>query len=96
MTTSTLFTNALLIDGAGQPAVRGASVLVSDQSIQRVSSGPLEAPPEIKRIDLGGRALLPGLMDAHVHVTVTVDIANLLAGGCIPDHDCYRPAAAAG
>ena len=84
MTTSTLFTNALLIDGSGQPAVRGASVLVSDQSIQRVSSGPLEAPPEIKRIDLGGRALLPGLMDAHVHVTVTVDITNLLAGGSFP------------
>ena len=84
MTTSTLFTNALLIDGTGQAAVHGANVLVEGQSIKTVSPGPLEVPPAVKRIDLGGRTLLPGLIDAHVHVVVTSDIAKLLSGGRLP------------
>src|SRR5262245_65168710 len=84
MTTSTLFTNALLIDGSGQAAVRGANVLVEGQAIKTVSPSPLEVPPEIKRINLGGRALLPGIIDAHVHVTITPDIAKLLSGGGFP------------
>ena len=56
MTASTLLTNALLIDGTGQAAVHGASVLVEGQSIKTVSPGPLEVPPEVKCIDLGGGA----------------------------------------
>ena len=80
----TLFTNALLIDGTGRDAVRGASVLVGGQAIQQVSTTPLEVPPEVERIDLKGRALLPGLMDGHVHVVITGDIAALLSGGGFP------------
>ncbi len=84
MSTSILFTNALLIDGSGRAAVRGANVLVEGQSIKTVSPSPLEVPPEVKRIDLGGRALLPGLIDAHVHIVITPDIAKLLSGGGFP------------
>jgi len=84
MTTSTLLTNALLIDGTGRAAVQGADVLIEGQSIKTVSPGLLEVPPEVKRIDLGGRALLPGLIDAHVHVVITPDIAKLLSGGGFP------------
>jgi imidazolonepropionase-like amidohydrolase len=84
MTTSTLLTNALLIDGTGRAAVHQANVLVEGQAIKTVSPGPLEVPPEVKRIDLGGRALLPGLIDAHVHVVITPDIAKLLSGGGFP------------
>src|SRR5918912_201825 len=84
MTTSTLLTNALLIDGTGRAAMLGASVLVEGQSIKTVSPGPLEVPPVVKRIDLGGRALLPGLIDAPVHVVVTADSAKLLSGGMLP------------
>lgn len=51
MSTSILFTNALLIDGSGRAAVRGANVLVEGQSIKTVSPSPLEVPPEIKRIN---------------------------------------------
>ncbi len=84
MAESTLFTNALLIDGTGRDAVRGASVLVEGPSITKVSPGPMEVPPQVKRIDLGGRALLPGLIDAHVHVVISVDVAKLLSGGDFP------------
>lgn len=84
MMKSTLLTNALLIDGTGRTAVRGANVLVEGQEIKQVSAIPIEVPPEIECIDLKGRALLPGLMDAHVHVVITGDIAALLSGGGFP------------
>src|SRR5207245_4287786 len=48
MTTSTLLTNALLIDGTGRAAVHGANVLIEGQSIKTVNPGPLEVPPEVK------------------------------------------------
>lgn len=84
MSKPTLITNALLIDGTGRDAVRGASVLVGGQAIRQVSTTPLEVPPEVERIDLKGRALLPGLMDGHVHVVITGDIAALLSSGGFP------------
>ena len=80
MSKPTLFTNALLIDGTGRDAVRGASVLVEGQTIRQVSTTPLEVPPEIERIDLKGRALLPGLMDAHVHAKEGKIVKDLLRG----------------
>ena len=46
----------------------GAAVLVRDGAIARVGDAA-DAPPEGARtIDLGGRTLMPGLIDAHAHV----------------------------
>ena len=49
------------------------SVLVEGGRIARLAEAG-EAPPEGARaIDLGGRTLLPGLIDAHAHVGVSFD-----------------------
>jgi imidazolonepropionase-like amidohydrolase len=49
------------------------SVLVEGGRIARLAEAS-EAPPEGARaIDLGGRTLLPGLIDAHAHVGVSFD-----------------------
>ena len=66
--TRTLFTNArLLLDGFGdlQP---GYSVLVADGRIAALSRAPI-APSDARVIDVGGRTLMPGLIDAHAHIT---------------------------
>ncbi len=66
--TRTLFTNAaLVLDGFTelQPAF---NVLVQDSRIVAVSATPIDAP-EAAVIDVGGRTLMPGLIDAHAHVT---------------------------
>jgi imidazolonepropionase-like amidohydrolase len=66
--TQTLFTNAnLVLDGFTelQPSY---SVLVNDNRIVSVSAGAISAP-EAKLIDVGGRTLMPGLIDAHAHIT---------------------------
>ena len=57
-----------LIDGTGAPPVQDGIVLVEDGRIR--DAGPRVAIPEGARvIDLGDRTLLPGFIDAHVHLT---------------------------
>ena len=66
--------NARLQDGAG------ASVLVVNGRIALVARAG-EAPPEGSRaIDLAGRTLLPGLVDAHSHVGLAFEKPVPLSG----------------
>ena len=62
----TLFSNARVFDGTGSPLADG-EVVVEDGIILEVGSG-LDGDVEA---DLGGKALLPGMFDAHVHVSVS-------------------------
>ncbi len=65
-----LFRNARVLDvdrGIGLPE---HSVLVEDERIVEVREGEIRAP-EARTIDVGGRTLMPGLIDAHVHVAIT-------------------------
>ena len=72
-----LFENAALLDVARGERRSGTSVLVEGDRIVEVSDGALRAP-EARRIDLAGRTLMPGLIDAHVHaVLTTMDLAAL-------------------
>ena len=65
-----------LLDGTGGPAVEDAALLVLDGRIAAVGRDDAVAQPEDARtLDLPGTTALPGLMDAHVHVTMppTID-----------------------
>ncbi len=77
--TAILFTNAALFDGRGPELRRGAQVLVADGEIQAVSDGAVRPPGECEVVDLGGRTLMPGLIDAHVHIWATeLDVLKIL------------------
>jgi imidazolonepropionase-like amidohydrolase len=77
-----LFENATLLDGHGEHARPGMHVLVDGGRIREVSDRPI-ATTAAARLDLGGRTLMPGLIDAHVHVVATV--ANLAQNALLPD-----------
>ncbi|MEM9456780.1 MAG: amidohydrolase family protein [Myxococcota bacterium] len=64
---ATMLRHARLIDGTGAPPRDDVDVLVRDGTIAEVGAG-LIAPPEAHVLDLQGRTLLPGFIDAHVHM----------------------------
>jgi imidazolonepropionase-like amidohydrolase len=58
-----------MIDGRGGAAVEPARVVIQGERI--TAAGPAErikVPEAARRISLGARTLLPGLIDAHVHL----------------------------
>ena len=61
--------NATLIDGTGADPVFNASVVVEGERIKEVLAGsPGAVPAGATVLDCSGQTLLPGLIDAHVHV----------------------------
>jgi imidazolonepropionase-like amidohydrolase len=71
---------ARLFDGVGPDLVERPVVLVDEGSIIAVESGAVPAGAEV--VDLGEATVLPGLIDAHVHLTLDAsgDPVGHLAG----------------
>lgn len=59
---------ARLYDGSKPAPVKDAAVLVSDGIIKSVLPAGSELPKNAEIIDLGERTILPGLIDAHMHL----------------------------
>lgn len=66
-----LIENGLLIDGLGGVPVSSGAVLIKDNRIQAVGHRSEMSLParDLTRIDAQGGAILPGLIDTHVHFT---------------------------
>ena len=69
--TQTLFTGGRVLDPRWDAARDGMEVLVEGGTIREVSDRPISAS-SADRVDLGGRVLMPGLIDAHVHVVAAM------------------------
>ncbi len=62
-------TGGTLIDGTGAKPLRDATILIEDGRITRVGAADEVAVPEnATRIDARGKFVIPGLMDANVHL----------------------------
>jgi len=64
--TALLFTNARIFDGTDANCPEGMNVLVADGLIREVSDRPINVSGA-RVLDAGGRTLMPGLIDAHMH-----------------------------
>ncbi|MFO1080509.1 MAG: amidohydrolase family protein [Reyranellaceae bacterium] len=62
-----LFKNLNLLDPRWDEARGGYEVLVEGETIREVSAAPIKAAGA-QVVDCGGRTLMPGLIDCHVHV----------------------------
>jgi imidazolonepropionase-like amidohydrolase len=79
-TTVLALRHATVIDGTGAPPAPGRTVLIRDGKIAAVyATGSRPLPAGARAEDLSGRWLIPGLIDAHVHLT-----------GAAPDMAGYR------
>lgn len=59
---------ATVIDGTGAPPRTGVAVIVRSGRIARILAQAPPAQDGVQRLDLHGRFLLPGLIDAHTHI----------------------------
>ncbi|MEO8346215.1 MAG: amidohydrolase family protein [Betaproteobacteria bacterium] len=71
MSSRILLRNATLFDSVSGSLKPNQSVLLEGDRIAAVGAAPPAAPDALV-LDLAGRTLLPGLIDAHVHVTATI------------------------
>ena len=73
--TSYLFTGGPVLDPRQGVLREGLEVLVEGGRIREVSDTPIRGS-SAERVELRGRTLMPGLIDAHVHVIASqVDLA---------------------
>lgn len=71
------FTGARLIDGTGAPAIDGGVMVIRDGRIVAAgAAGSIRVPPGAERIDLSGRTVIPGLVNAHGHVGATAGLRS--------------------
>lgn len=72
-----VFRNASVLDAASGQIRPGCDVVIEGERIREVSERPVSLA-DAHTIDVGGRVLMPGLIDAHVHVmAVTTNLAQL-------------------
>ena len=67
---SLLVRGGTLIDGTGSAPIPNARILITDGVIARVWSGDASAPalpPGTTVVEAGGKFIIPGLIDSHIH-----------------------------
>jgi imidazolonepropionase-like amidohydrolase len=81
MTETIVFRNAFLIDGNGGDPAPNTTVVISDGTIMEVAPDDNRTKVASGRmIDVKGKTLMPGLIDAHVHPNIfDVDMERLAA-----------------
>ncbi len=88
-----ILTRGRIFDGLNEDCAEGLPVLVADGRIQEIGHEAENTGRALgaRRIDLAGRTLMPGLIDAHVHAFASdVSVARVEALG-----EAYRTAHAA-
>ena len=76
-----VFEHANVIDGVSPEPVRDATVVVRDGKIESIGPSGRNPAPSAERVDLKGRWMLPGLIDAHVHPVSLKSAQNMLKAG---------------
>jgi imidazolonepropionase-like amidohydrolase len=70
--------NAKVFDGTSDKLAEGQTVVVSGNKIDKIGKN-IATPAGAAVFDAGGRVLMPGLIDAHVHLSIVLPPAKLLA-----------------
>jgi imidazolonepropionase-like amidohydrolase len=73
----TLFVNCNIFDGKAAKPATVSQVLVEGKLIKSIGNESLKAVKGSRVIDCAGRTLMPGFIDAHVHLSLQVNYAEL-------------------
>lgn len=85
---ATLFTNVQIFDGTANPA-RPGCVLVDGTTIARVAYAPdtIAADAQDTVIDGAGRTLMPGMVEAHAHLTWGSSVEKIYHAFILPPEE---------
>ena len=76
-----VFQGARLIDGTGKAPLEKAALVVDGERIVAVGpAGKVKAPKGARTVDLSGRTIMPGIINAHGHVGLVVNGQNKADG----------------
>ena len=74
------FIGARIIDGTGKPAIEKATLVIRDGKIEAVGTR-VKIPKDAERIGVSGKTIIPGLVNAHGHVSTPTQLGRYLRDG---------------
>jgi imidazolonepropionase-like amidohydrolase len=82
--------NVRLIDGTGRPPVDGAGIVIEGDTlvhVGRIGAADEPGPADAQVVDAGGRTVIPGLVEAHMHLSYNdVKVIADLDLNCPPEY----------
>ena len=75
-----LIKNANVFDGNNPKLIENASLIIEDELITAIEQEHISEESFDEVIDAKGHTALPGLTDAHVHVSITANQEPLPSG----------------
>lgn len=76
-----IITHANVVDGVSAAPLSDVTIIVHDGRIENVATGKAQIPSGATVLDLKGRWLLPGFVDAHAHLADMASARRALASG---------------
>ena len=73
--------HANIADGARGAIATNAAVVIRDGQIAQIESEPFNPPAGATVIDVAGRYVVPGLIDAHTHISTLANARRALESG---------------
>jgi len=71
----TLYEGARLIPGDGGAVISESAFIVENGAITRLGGkGEISAAPGVRRVDLTGKTVMPGIIEAHAHLGYWKDL----------------------
>lgn len=65
-----VLTGCRLFDGTGAPVRPDVTIRIEEGRIVSIEETGADAPADARVIDLGGRFVMPGMVDCHTHLTI--------------------------
>ena len=84
--TATVIRDAAVFDSSNGTFLKGRTVVIEGEHITGIGSQeqPIRTPRGARRIDGRGKFLIPGLIDAHAHITYVLDFAHMTGDQIFP------------
>jgi imidazolonepropionase-like amidohydrolase len=79
-----LISNVQIFDGTGAPPFAGQVLINGDQIVDVLDSGVRVNDTNVRHIDGGGRFLMPGMVEAHAHLTWPSSIERVINAMKVP------------